>query len=92
MDQLLTEKNTVIQELEQRMRQLERELKLSKESTDRLRHSLQALEGFGNAEGVDSGDRDKGIQAEVLTLHETLDQLSQQLAASLEESRNLTQG
>lgn len=88
MDQLLAEKNAVIQELEQRIRQLERELRLSRESADRLRHSLQALEGFKGAEGVDG---EKDIQAQVLTLHETLDQLSQQLAESLEESQGLKQ-
>ena len=90
VDQLLTEKNTVIRELEQRIRQLERELQLSRESAERLRRSLQALEGFRGAEGVDAGG-EEGVQAEVLTLHETLDQLSQQLAESQEESHNLKQ-
>ena len=84
--QLLSEKNAVIQELEQRVRRLERELKLSRDSAERLRRSLQALEGFGGADGVDD---EGGVKTEVLTLHETLDQLSQQLAASLEESQGL---
>ena len=85
MDQLLTEKNGVIQELEERVWQLERELKLSRESAERLRRSLQTLEGVG--QGGAEGD----VQAEVLTLHETLDQLSQQLSSSLEESQTLKQ-
>ena len=84
MDQLLTEKNAVIHDLEQRIRQLEHELRLSKESASRLRHSLQAMEGL-RLEGGADGD----IQAEVLTLHETLDLLSQQLATASEESQTL---
>jgi cell shape-determining protein MreC len=83
IDQLLTEKNGVIKELEERVRQLEQELKLSRQSAERLRRSLQTLEGVGQG-GVE-GD----IQAEVLTLHETLDQLRQQLASSSEESQTL---
>ncbi len=86
MDQLLTEKNAVIQALEQRLRQLEKELRLARESADRLRRSLRTLGGLGGGEETaDGGD----VRAEVLTLHETLDRMSQQLASSLEESRDL---
>lgn len=88
IDQLLTEKNAVIREMEQRVHQLERELKLSRESADRLRRSVQTLEGVGV--GGDKGGS-TSIHTEVLTLHETLDQLNQQLATSLEDSQNLTQ-
>lgn len=85
MDQLLTEKNAAICHLEERVRLLEHELKLSRESAERLRRLLQALEGLGQGGGVAEGE----MQAEVLTLHEMLDQLSQQLATASEESQTL---
>lgn len=85
IDQLLTEKNAVIRELEERVEHLEHELKLSRESAERLRRSLQTLEGVGQ------GGAEADMQAEVLTLHETLDQLSQQLSSSLDESQTLKQ-
>lgn len=86
IDQLLTEKNAAIRDLEERVRQLEHELKLSRESAERLRRSLLALEGVAGQGGAEGE-----MQAEVLTLHETLDLLSQQLATSLEESQTLKQ-
>ena len=82
IDQLLTEKNAVIQALEHRLQQLEKELRLARESAGRLRQSLRTV---GGEEEADGGE----MTAEVLTLHETLDRMSQQVASSLEESQGL---
>ena len=87
IDQLLTEKNAVIHELEQKIHQLERELKLSRQSVSRLRCSLRVNTDDLGVEETDVG----GAEAEILSLHETLDQLNQQFAASLEELQNLKQ-
>ena len=90
IDQLLTEKNATIQGLEQRLHQLEKELRLARESAKRLRHSLRTLEGLrGGGAGAGEESADGDVRAEVLTLHETLDRMSQQLASSLEESQDL---
>lgn len=86
----MTEKNAVIHELEQTIHQLEWELKLSKESASRLRHSLHVLDGTGGG-GEEMGGKRGGTAAEMQTLHETLDMLTQELTVSMEELQNLKQ-
>ncbi len=84
---LLAEKNTIIHDLEQRIHHLEEELELSRESAVRLRHSLRVVGGAKGRGGEGGGGG--GVEREVQSLHETLDELSQQLASSLEESHDL---
>ena len=80
IDQVLAEKNSLIQELEGRIRNLEQELQLARERAERLGQTVEQLE-------ASRGEGESAMEAE--TLRETVDSLSQQLTTTLEEMEEL---
>lgn len=80
IDQVLAEKNSLIQELEGRIRSLEQELQLARERAERLGQTVEQLE-------ASRGEGESEMEAE--TLRETVDSLSQQLTTTLEEMEEL---
>lgn len=81
IDQVLAEKNSLIQELEGRIRSLEQELQLARERAERLGQTVEQLEA--------SREGESAMEAEMKTLRETVDSLSQQLTTTLEEMEAL---
>ena len=77
LDLLLREKNTVINDLEEKVHVLEGELRGAQEREERLRHTVEVLE-----KGAD-------VETEVTTLHETVDSLTQQLTSRIEDVEEL---
>ena len=82
IDQVLAEKNSLIQELEGRIRSLEKELQLARERAERLGQTVEQLE-------ASRGEGESAMEAEMKTLRETVDSLSQQLTTTLEEMEAL---
>lgn len=82
IDQVLAEKNSLIQELEGRIRSLEQELQLARERAERLGQTVEQLE-------ASRGEGESAMEAEMKTLRETVDSLSQQLTTTLEEMEAL---
>ena len=80
IDQVLAEKNSLIQELEGRVRSLEQELQLARERAEKLGQTVEQLE-------ASRGEGESAMEAE--TLRETVDSLSQQLTTTLEEMEEL---
>lgn len=79
---MLAEKNSLIQELEGRIRSLEQELQLARERAERLGQTVEQLE-------ASRGEGESAMEAEMKTLRETVDSLSQQLTTTLEEMEAL---
>ena len=77
LSQLLASKNSTISDLEERLHDLEEDLRRSRESEERLRRTVAALESGG------------GVETEVTTLHETVDSLTQQLTSRIEDIEEL---
>lgn len=82
IDQVLAEKNSLIQELEGRIRSLEKELQLARERAERLGQTVEQLE-------ASRGEGESAMEAEMKTLRETVDSLSQQLTTTFEEMEAL---
>lgn len=82
IDQVLAEKNSLIQELEGRIRSLEQELQLARERAERLGQTVEQLE-------ASRGEGESAMEAEMKSLRETVDSLSQQLTTTLEEMEAL---
>ena len=79
---MLAEKNSLIQELEGRIRSLEQELQLARERAERLGQTVEQLE-------ASRGEGESAMEAEMKSLRETVDSLSQQLTTTLEEMEAL---
>lgn len=79
---MLAEKNSLIQELEGRIRSLEKELQLARERAERLGQTVEQLE-------ASRGEGESAMEAEMKTLRETVDSLSQQLTTTFEEMEAL---
>jgi len=79
---VLAEKNSLIQELEGRIRSLEKELQLARERAERLGQTVEQLE-------ASRGEGESAMEAEMKTLRETVDSLSQQLTTTFEEMEAL---
>lgn len=79
---MLAEKNSLIQELEGRIRSLEQELQLARERAERLGQTVEQLE-------ASRGEGESAMEAEMKTLRETVDSLSQQLTTTFEEMEAL---
>ena len=83
LDQLLKTKNAAIHELESLVRRLERELQLAIEKVEEMRETLEHRRGEGEGEG----ERGEGWEREMASLLESINALSQQLMAALEQCR-----
>ena len=85
LDQLLKAKNAAIHNLETLVHRLERELQLAIQKVEEMRESLEHSRGSrGGEEGEGGGEN---WEREMASLLESINALSQQLMAALEQCR-----